>query len=233
MRTRSGFPQSAETRGKDCETMGGRGSRSSKWHFSKEGRGNNDGSNPIHTAGMNRDIANGVTPEKTLNYLEKTYKKGMTREQVQILDDYGFVMKAYQGTAASVKFDLSLTKGRIYTHNHPGRWGGTFSEADISSMIAGGKEIRASAAEGVYSLRATKKANAFGLSNALTTARSRLDQRMSQIAQRVSRMKIANPQRRATIRRRLQLGALDRWYRQNAEAHGFVYQFERNRNYKI
>ena len=217
--------------------MGGRGA-AGKRHMEGEGfaferEQHGEPPVPIFVAGMNRDIANGVTPEKTLDYLEKVYKKGMGREQAQILDDRGFVVKAYQGGRNSVSLDLDLTKGRIYTHNHPGRWGGTFSKADIRSMSHGGKEIRASAAEGVYSLKATRKAAPRAMAEALVNSRNDIVYRMAKVSQRVSRMGIANPQRRATVMRRLQLAVLHRWYQRNAGQFGFKYQFVRNKDYKI
>ena len=188
---------------------------------------------PMFLAGMNRDIANGVSPQKTLDFIEKVYKKGMTREQLQILDDQGWVIRAYQGDSGSVAYNPKYVKGRVVTHNHPGRWGGTFSEADVRGMKWGAKEKRASAAEGVYSLKATRKANPEALSAALDKAIPGLMRRMGQISTRVSRMNIANPQRRATINRRLQLSAIHRWYQRNAGKYGFEYTFTKNKDYKI
>ena len=188
---------------------------------------------PIHVAGMNRDIANGVTQEKTLSYIEKIYKKGMNKEQLQILDEDGWVIRAYQGEKHSVAFDPDEVRGRVVTHNHPSRWGGTFSGADIRATGFGIKEIRASANEGVYSLKATRKADSQGLQNALRKALPQIDRQMEKVADRLKRMKIVNPQRRATINRRLQLNVLHRWYQKNAEKYGFEYQFTRNRDFKI
>ena len=188
---------------------------------------------PIFIAGMNRDIANGVNQQKTLDFIEKVYKKGMKNEQLQILDDDGWVVKAYQGDAHSVAYNPVHVKGRVVTHNHPNQWGGTFSEADVRGMKWGAKEKRASAAEGVYSLKATRKANPEGLYTALENAIPGLQKRMGQISTRISKWNIANPQRRATINRRLQLSALHRWYQQNAEKYGFEYTFTKNKGYKI
>ena len=216
--------------------MGGRGA-SGKKHMDDEviafDRTQHGKMVPIPVAGMNRDIAKGVTPEKTLDYIEKVYKKGMGKEQAQILDDDGWVIKAYQGGRTSVSLELGLTKGRVYTHNHPGKWGGTFSRADIKSMTYGGKEIRASAAEGVYTLKATRKAAPYSMAEALVKEHNDIVARMSKVSQRVSRMWIANPQRRATVKRRLQLAVLHRWYQKNAGKYGFEYQFVRNKDYKI
>lgn len=189
--------------------------------------------NSIFVAGMNRKIAEGVSPQKTLDFIEKTYKKGMTKEQLQILDDQGFVIKAYQGDETSVAYNPQYVKGRVVTHNHPGRWGGTFSEADVRGMKWGATEKRASAAEGVYRLKATKNAKPKEFYEALEKASPAIDKRMEKIYRRVVRMNIENPQRRATINRRLQLSALHRWYQKNAGNFGFEYQFVRNKNYKI
>lgn len=213
--------------------MGGRGAAGIR-HMKGEGFIEEQGEeHPIFIAGMNRDIANGVSPQKTLDFIEKVYKKGMKKEQLQILNDDGWVIKAYQGDEHSVAYNPMYVKGRVVTHNHPSRWGGTFSEADVHGLKWGAKEKRASAAEGVYSLKATRKANPEGFSAALDNAIPEIRRRMAQISARVSRMGIVNPKRRATISRRLQIGALHRWYQKNAGKYGFEYTFTKNKDYKI
>lgn len=216
--------------------MGGRGAAGIR-HMTHEGGGAHPKTGgtiqPIFVAGMNRDIANGVTPEKTLDYIEKVYKKGMTREQLQILDNRGFVIKAYQGDSGGVRYFSKDVRGRVTTHNHPGKWGGTFSVKDVEGMQLGVKEKRASAAEGVYSLKATSKANPKGLSAALNQAIPTIQRRMGQISTRVSKLHILNPQRRMAVNRRLQLSVLHRWYQKNAAKYGFEYTFTKNKGYKI
>ena len=214
--------------------MGGRGAAGIRHMKGEGGAELNLGElHPLFLAGMNRDVANGVTPQKTLDFIEKVYKKGMKNEQLQILDDDGWVIKAYQGDAHSVAYNPKDVKGRVVTHNHPSQWGGTFSEADVRGMKWGAKEKRASAAEGVYSLKATRKAQPKALSDALDKAMPDIMRRMGQISTRISKWKIANPQRRATINRRLQLSALHRWYQRNAGKYGFEYTFTKNTDYKI
>jgi len=215
--------------------MGGRGSAGKR---QIHGEVMNLDNKPGHVqelmlAGMNRSIAQGVTPEKTLDFIEKQYKKGMKNEQLQILDNYGFVVKAYQGDKESVAYNPMYVKGRVVTHNHPGKWGGTFSEADVNGMIWGATEKRASAAEGVYSLKATKKAQPGKLAKALEKAIPGLERRMVKIDRRVSKWNVENPQRRATISRRLQVAVLHRWYQNNTKKYGYTYTFTKNKDYKI
>ena len=74
--------------------------------------------------------------EKTLDYLERK-KLQETREQVQVLDDYGYVTRAFQGDEHSCAVDdktQQYARGKIVTHNHPSEYGGTFSDADISFL---------------------------------------------------------------------------------------------------
>ncbi len=103
--------------------------------------------------------------EKTLDYLERK-KLQETREQVQVLDDYGYVTRAFQGDEHSCAVDdktQQYAQGKIVTHNHPSEYGGTFSDADISFLSLGMKELRASAKEGTYSIKAKKNAKMKGL----------------------------------------------------------------------
>ena len=103
--------------------------------------------------------------EKTLDYLERK-KLQETREQVQVLDDYGYVTRAFQGDEHSCAVDdktQQYAQGKIVTHNHPSEYGGTLSDADISFLSLGMKELRSSAKEGTYSIKAKKNANPHGL----------------------------------------------------------------------
>lgn len=77
-------------------------------------------------------------------------------EQISVVDDNGNVTFQKSGGRGSVRFttqDMMTFSGKTITHNHPGDFGGTFSEADISVFAkCGARSIRAVGAEGTYSL---------------------------------------------------------------------------------
>ena len=129
--------------------------------------------------------------EKTLDYLERK-KLQETREQVQVLDDYGYVTRAFQGDEHSCAVDdktQQYARGKIVTHNHPSEYGGTFSDADISFLSLGMKELRASAKEGTYSIKAKKNANPHGLMKAYLRSAPRMQDAMREIALEMARKK--------------------------------------------
>lgn len=217
--------------------MGGRGSYSSR---RKLIGGSSSGimllpgkdSARLNLAGMNRDIANGVTPEKTLDFLEKIYKKGMTKEQLQVLDEDGWTVLAKQGDRHSVGFtteEAEFMRGKVVTHNHPNGYGGTLSDADVYNALKyGQKEIRASAAEGVYSLRKTGRANPEGFAKALQNAQQKLDNRMRETIKRFDNGKNSD-----MVIRKLWVDVLHRWYGRNASQYGYVYKFTPNAGYDV
>ena len=77
-------------------------------------------------------------------------------EQISVVDDDGNVTFQKSGGRGSVRFttqDMMNFSGKTVTHNHPGEFGGTFSDADISVFAkSGARSIRAVGAEGTYSL---------------------------------------------------------------------------------
>lgn len=80
--------------------------------------GKKENSPRINLAEMNRDIANGVTLEKTLDYLKKTYKKGMTKEQLQLIDEQCWTVLAKQGDRHSAEFtreEAEFMRGNVVT----------------------------------------------------------------------------------------------------------------------
>ena len=219
--------------------MGGRGSNAIKRRVQGMlGGGLQMGgrAQPIPLAGMNVDVANGVTPQKTLDFIEKQYKKGMGKEQMQILDSDGWVIGAYQGEKHHVAFPADAITGRVATHNHPQGWGGTFSEADIAGLVMKPREIRASAAEGVYSMKATGRARAEAFNQALARDIKKINAQINAAALKTFRTKlpkIENPKTRAIVLRRDALNPLHRWYQRNAPKYGFEYTFTRNKDFKI
>lgn len=77
-------------------------------------------------------------------------------EQVTAIDDVGAIIFQKDGTKNHVSLDYEErmdADGKILTHNHPGEYGGTFSEGDIGIFLGVYAEaIRAVGAEGTYSL---------------------------------------------------------------------------------
>lgn len=165
--------------------------------------------------------------EKTLDYLE-TKKLNEAYEQLQVLDDYGYVTRAFQGDEHSVAMDaetINYARGKIVTHNHPAKWGGTFSDADISTLSMGMKELRASAREGTYSMKANKNANPHGFMKAYLRSAPRLQNKMRTIALEMARKKYTSKEAYERANRKAQLEVIHNWYQRNAKRYGYEYNF--------
>lgn len=216
--------------------MGGRGASFGTEVISATSNGN-DGSIPerIFVAGMNPSEMRNMNEEKTLSYIENK-KTAMKKEQLQIIDEYGFVTRAYQGNEHSVSVDMdgiSYSKDKIVTHNHPDNaFGGTFSEADISTLRWGQKEMRASAKEGVYSMAALKDAQPHEFHNAYLKSAPKLQAKMKEIALECSKHKFASKAAFAETNRKLQLEVIHQWYIRNAAKYGYQYTFTRSEEYE-
>lgn len=120
-----------------------------------------------------------TTIEGTLTKLEKHDTINLNHERLHVLDSRGFVVSANEGTTGSVALSnrtLRTARGNVITHNHPRpdrhTHGGTFSNADLSVLAyTGAREIRASAREGVYSLKAPSQRQAKAFSDFVTSKR--------------------------------------------------------------
>lgn len=81
-------------------------------------------------------------------------------EQLTVIDDKGNIVFQKDGSKSHVSFgyeERSQMDNKILTHNHPGEYGGTFSEGDIGTFFGVyAKSIRAVGAEGTYSLERGK-----------------------------------------------------------------------------
>lgn len=190
----------------------------------------------LNVAGMTPvDMGSRFTSaKKTLEYLEDK-KRYDSKEQLQVLDKYGYVTRAFQGDEHSVNMDAETTryvKGKIVTHNHPSVYGGTFSDADINSLRLGMKELRASAREGVYSIKAEKNSNPAGLMNAYNRNADKLQKQMQVIANENAKKKFPSHTEYVRVNRKEQLAVIDKWYRDNATLYGYTYTFEANREKK-
>lgn len=115
--------------------------------------------------------------------------------------------------------------GKIVTHNHPSEYGGTFSDADISFLSLGMKELRASAKEGTYSIKAKKNANPHGLMKAYLRSAPRMQDAMREIALEMARKKYTSKKAYEKANRKAQLEVIHNWYQRNVKRYGFEYNF--------
>lgn len=211
--------------------MGGRGSTYGVNVISVSGGGYRDNGpvRELNVAGMTpTDRGSRFTnAEKTLDYIE-TKKLSEKQEQLQVLDRYGYVTRAFQGDEHHVSIDaesVAYMKGKIVTHNHPDVYGGTFSDADIGCLSMGMIEMRASAREGTYSMKATKKANPKGLMRAYERHADTMQKQMRDVALEVARRRFPSKEKYMEANRREQLQVIHEWYRKNAGRYGYEYSF--------
>lgn len=183
----------------------------------------------IHViADMNPEDRVFVHERTTLAHIE-SQKRSYDKEQLQILDQYGYVTTAYQGGKDSVGVDaygLRQMRGNIVTHNHPGVYGGTFSDADISTLQCGMSELRASSIEGSYSMKATKTADPQSFYKAYLREAPQLQAAMKEIAQRNGKKRYKSYEDYEADNRRTQLAVIHKWYEENAGKYGYAYTFE-------
>ena len=209
--------------------MGGRGSTFGTAVIRVLGNGGSSPVRRIHViADMMPQDRVKVNAETTLRFLEGR-KQSYDKEQLQILDAHGYVTTAYQGDKHSVGIDahgLEQMRGNIVTHNHPDVFGGTFSDADIACLQYGMSELRASAREGNYSMRATKQADPHSFFKAYTRAAPRLQEKMRTIAMEIGQRRYANIEAYTRENRRAQLRVLHDWYTENAGTYGYIYTFD-------
>lgn len=222
--------------------MGGRGSQYSNVGVVVDMRGSAGGSE------NNRKLpVAGLTPSSngtSLRYtsvpttLASLEKKALTldHEQLKIIDKNGFVIHASDGNKGSVGFagGESKVKGNIVTHNHPRDNskldGGTFSEADIHTLSMGMSEMRASAREGTYSLKAGKKADPNGFYNNLVSRKTttELNKKMLIAGRKINPAKYANESDYYSAVFNAQVKVYHNWYATNASKYGYTYTFTKN-----
>lgn len=187
---------------------------------------------------MEELIVAGMTPtykgsrytqaKKTLQYIESK-KRSYEKEQLQILDDYGYITKAFQGDEHSVSVTpeaIAYMRDKIVTHNHPADWGGTFSGADISMLQTGVCEMRASAKEGTYILRRKKKADPKAFYQDFQSNTREINEQMRAIADNLAKKKWSSKKAYNKAQRKAQLDVVHEWYSHNAERYGYEYLFE-------
>lgn len=211
--------------------MGGRGSSYGAVFVDPMHESKNQGkSEELIVAGMTpTDRGSKYTNQKkTLRFIENK-KRNYKKEQLQVLDSYGYVTRAFQGDEHSVGIDadtVKYMKGKIVTHNHPSSFGGTFSKADIHTLSSGMKELRASAKEGTYSMKAGKGADPEGMYRAYVSQEGQIQMDMRKIAHEMASRKWHSEEKYKKESRKAQLSVIDKWYQENAEKYGYTYSFE-------
>lgn len=177
---------------------GGRGGSSGLSTFSfGHASGGGGGSDTLDLpARMNVRLGINRTPEDTLRAFREAHVNDGYESGVAV-DEQGFVTRYVHGGATSVA--IYGKKGEIVYHNHPGQFGGNFSDSDlISTSLSGERGIVASAREGDYKFVKTHKFNASGFIKAVKSAK---------------------------MRGKDYTDAADRWLKANQKKYGYTYSF--------
>lgn len=215
-----------------CVLKGGRGSSS----YSASGKGfdgaGGSGASDVEEIMLagNTGWVNGneVSVASTLARWEDG-RRNLNHEEMLVIGDDGFPVAAYKGDRHSVAFEGEKTRGMTVTHVHPDKYGGTFSEADISNFNKfNQKEIRASAREGTYSLKATRNANWDGLNKAYAKAQPSLADKASKAVE-----KVAAKGGSKTAQRKAYVDVYHKWYSSNMGKYGYTYEFIPEKGYKV
>lgn len=157
-------------------------------------------------------------------------KHGLGHEEMLMVDQEGFARGYFSGGGGSVSFRIPKhvnPKSLSITHNHPlgdGRsTGGTFSAADMSVLAKYGfREIRATAAEGTYSLRPTGRANSAGFLKALSHYDSTVGNQ--------TKASVRAGDKRATID--IALEHANNWVKSTAPKYGYEYTFTKREGFR-
>lgn len=146
---------------------------------------------------------------------------GIKREMGFLSAPDGTILAAARGDKTSVGVAYAGSQeGLTLTHNHPDKYGGTFSDADISHLTrANLAEIRAVAKEGTYSLKANSNARPLDFNRALNKANPQLRKKASSnMAKAKADGKNRNEQRKAYT------DTFSNWFRANAKKYGYTYK---------
>lgn len=159
----------------------------------------------------------------------------MSKEKVEygyMIDRKGKMVAGAKGNRGSVGIAYDNQKGMLVTHNHPGAYGGTFSDADINHLTRENlREIRAVAKEGTYSMKATRKANPIGLNKALAKDMASIEKKAVLNASQKSLN--YSGRKRTNMYRKAYTDTISDWYSNNAGKYGYKYSFKPNKDFKI
>lgn len=177
---------------------GGRGGESglSTFSFGHAPSGRGDPGKPDLPARMNTRLGVNRTPADTLRAFRDAHVNDGYESGVAV-DEHGFVTRYVHGTATSV--GIYGGKGEMVYHNHPGKFGGNFSDSDLlSTALSPEKGIVASGREGDYVFVKTHKFNATSFAKAVKSAR---------------------------MQGKDYTDAADRWLKKNQKKYGYTYEF--------
>lgn len=151
-----------------------------------------------------------------------------------LIDKNGKVVAGAKGNKNSVGVAYSDNQeGMTLTHNHPSKYGGTFSGADISYLTTAKlKQIRAVAKEGTYKMTATKHANPVAFNKALAKDINKLNIKALKNQLKVKKGNLTKSQYKIH-QRKAYVDTIDDWYKKNASKYGYEYTFKANKDFKI
>lgn len=178
------------------------------------------------TRGINGSSLRKVSIENTLRQYEESIKN-KNIENLAVIDNYGFIVNAYQGNKNHVGYAAELTSGKIVTHNHTGRYGGSFSKNDILAFLEyDQQEMRVCAKEGTYSLKELRKGsgNKKGLKQALIEIQPALARKADKAF-----LKVKNEGGNTTTQRKAYVDIYHKWYVKNLSKYGYAYKFEESK----
>ena len=223
--------------------MGGRGSSSGSsggaasdiWGSGGGGVLVGDQDLDINLAGLTPMQGNKVDGAKTLAAVEQR-TVGLDHEQLYVIDGQGFVVAATDGDKGSVPITARTAKnikGNVMTHNHPRDDsevnGGTFSYADINCLSLGMSELRATASEGTYSLKAkTNRADGRGFASYMIKQKSTINKGMASASAKVKASDYKSEKSFAAAKFNAEMSWLSGWYSQNAGKFGYEYSFTKS-----
>jgi hypothetical protein len=164
--------------------MGGRGAYSASYRAA-EGVSGGAPANTIPHAPFNRAVAGRASEELTVGRFAQLTKNSK-REKVIVLDSRGYAIAAAVGDGRSVGIPAPK-RGKIaaIVHNHPGTYGGTFSDHDIRAFgnyykRSGTRTLYATAKEGTYSLKVkSSRSDVDGFAKAYNDALPKLNRQAS------------------------------------------------------
>ena len=162
-------------------------------------------------------------------------------EVMLVIGKDGYVMAAAQGDGYSCGVTdraLENYEGAIVTHNHPqgkyGGYSGTLSIADIKQLLRGPKEMRAVAAEGVYSMKVDKNSDVQGFLENMEKHKSQIRKELREIHDRCEAKAESGGYKGYreyyADNASQQLEYLHRFYQKYAADYGIDYSFHKDAN---
>lgn len=214
----------------DLQFFGGRGSGSytaGGATVSNMHGGGGDGGTDLPTAGWTPEAGKRAVHVGTTIKGSEDRIRGLDHEQLVVIGQDGYVRAVVDGGEHSVGITANAAKhikGNIVTHNHPN--GGTFSQADIMSAgRTGAGEIRAASKRfnKTYSLKATSKADGYGIARAMDRDAKKLDKKWQAKLDSMVGKKYSSKESYERQAYNHWNNIMGDWLRTNAPKYGYVY----------